>query len=283
MMVSMVSMVKKVTMGPTEPMAPTGPMGPTVIPTLATANDEPAGDNCQFGGTKISMGLDNGDGGGTADDGVLQSGEIDTVYYVCHGDGGDAKLAVGQLCVSSDECIDTATCVSLSEDNTNSGKCRADCDTDNPCDTDFNCVELNSAASNTVSPLDQVDSDATESVSSCGPVPDASSSWRLTIVSATGGTCSGLGGCSDLYVQVNNDSNKESSQVNDDEDDDDVVNPVWDYNSGNFAYSALENMTIKIYDADIGNDDLYYEGTHISNLHGWLVLLLYTNFDWGRG
>ena len=32
--------------------------------TLATANDEPAGDNCQFGGTKISMGLDNGDGGG---------------------------------------------------------------------------------------------------------------------------------------------------------------------------------------------------------------------------
>ena len=142
--------------------------------TLAIANDEPAGDNCQFGGTKISMGLDNGDGGGTADDGILQSGEIDTVYFVCHGDGGDAKLAVGQLCVSSDECVDTATCISLSEDNTNSGKCRANCDTDSPCETDFNCVELNSAASNTVSPLDQVDSDATESVSSCGPVPDAS-------------------------------------------------------------------------------------------------------------
>ena len=77
-----------------------------------------------------------------------------------------------------------------------------------------------------------------------------------------GGTCGGLGGCSDLYVQVNGDSNKESSEVNDDDDDDDIVNPVWNYNSGNFAYSALENMTIKIYDADVGSDDLYYEGTH---------------------
>jgi len=230
--------------------------------TLATANDEPAGDNCQFGGTQISMGLDNGDGEGVADDGILQSGEIDSVYYVCHGDGGDAKLAVGQLCVSSDECVDTATCISLSEDNTSSGKCRANCDTESPCGEGFNCVELNSAASTTVSPLDQVDSDATESVSSCGPVPGASSSWRLTIVSATGGTCGGLGGCSDLYVQVNGDDDKESNENNDDDDDDDIVNPVWNYNSGNFAYSALESMTIKIYDADVGNDDLYYEGTH---------------------
>ena len=38
--------------------------------TLAIANDEPAGSNCTYGGTKISMGLDNGDGGGTAHDGV---------------------------------------------------------------------------------------------------------------------------------------------------------------------------------------------------------------------
>lgn len=232
--------------------------------TLAVANDEPAGTNCQFGGIKISMGLDNGDGEGTANDYILQSGEVDTVYYVCHGDGVDAKLAVGQLCVSSDECIDTATCISLSEDNTNSGKCRANCATATPCDTDFNCVELNSTASTTVNPLDQVDSDATESVSACGPVPEDTSSWRLTIVSAAGGTCAGAvsGGCSDLYVQVNNDESKESSVNNDDDDDNDIVDPVWNYNAGNFAYSALESMTIKIYDEDVIGDDLYYEGTH---------------------
>ena len=52
-------------------------------------------------------------------------------------------------------------------------------------------------------------------------------SWRLTIVSATGGTCGGLGGCSDLYVQVNNDSDRESNGVSD-SDDGDIVNPVWD-------------------------------------------------------
>lgn len=230
--------------------------------TLAIANDEPAGSNCTYGGTKISMGLDNGDGGGTAHDGVLQAGEIDSVYYVCHGDGGDAKLAVGQPCVSTDECIDTATCVALTEDSTESAKCRANCDNGGTCDSGFNCVALNSAASTSVTALDQLDADATESTSACGPEPSSTSSWQLTIVSAEGGTCGGAGGCSDLYVQVNGDNDNESGTVNDDDDDNDIVDPVWNHNAGTFSYAALESMTIKIFEDDLIGDDLYYEGTH---------------------
>ncbi len=44
---------------------------------------EPAGQNCQAGGSRIDFGLDNGDGGGTANDGVLSSGEIDQTSYLC--------------------------------------------------------------------------------------------------------------------------------------------------------------------------------------------------------
>ena len=42
-----------------------------------------AGAKCPGGGTKISVGLDNGDGVGTADDGILQTGEVDKTSYLC--------------------------------------------------------------------------------------------------------------------------------------------------------------------------------------------------------
>lgn len=44
---------------------------------------EPAGSNCLAGGTKFISGLDNGDSGGVARNGTLESGEIDTFRYLC--------------------------------------------------------------------------------------------------------------------------------------------------------------------------------------------------------
>jgi hypothetical protein len=44
--------------------------------------------HCANGGSEIDTGLDNGDGGGTAGDGILQAGEIDTTQYVCNGSNG---------------------------------------------------------------------------------------------------------------------------------------------------------------------------------------------------
>jgi hypothetical protein len=49
-------------------------------------SNEPRGGNCTSGGVRIDVGLDNGDGGGTAGDRVLQSGEIDQTRYVCNAD-----------------------------------------------------------------------------------------------------------------------------------------------------------------------------------------------------
>jgi hypothetical protein len=51
--------------------------------SLSTANTEPPGSNCSYGGIRINIGLDNGDGGGIARDGLLQSGEVDSTSYHC--------------------------------------------------------------------------------------------------------------------------------------------------------------------------------------------------------
>ena len=47
--------------------------------------DSNVGTNCFDGGTRLQTGVDNGDGGGVAGDGLLQDGEIDSVAYVCDG------------------------------------------------------------------------------------------------------------------------------------------------------------------------------------------------------
>lgn len=69
----------------------TGAAGFNSLVSTTTAS-EPAGANCANGGTKVTFnsGLDNGDGGGTARDGILQSGEIDatTIFYSCTGNTG---------------------------------------------------------------------------------------------------------------------------------------------------------------------------------------------------
>ena len=113
---------------------------------------------------------------------------------------------------------------------------------------------------NLINPLDQAATDATEVVSACGPTPSDSSTWKLTIVSATGGTCAGAlsGGCSELYVQVNADGDNESGSIDDDPNDDDIIDPVWNYNAGNFAYTDLAEMRIKIYDYDFGTKTRFF-------------------------
>lgn len=58
--------------------------------SLVTVGAEAAGTNCAYGGQVIKVGLDNGDGGETARDGVLGAGEVDVTSYVCDGsDGAD--------------------------------------------------------------------------------------------------------------------------------------------------------------------------------------------------
>jgi hypothetical protein len=44
-----------------------------------------AGATCATGGVTIQVGLDNGDGGGTAGNGVLESGEVDDSTIICNG------------------------------------------------------------------------------------------------------------------------------------------------------------------------------------------------------
>lgn len=53
--------------------------------TIVEVLDESPGANCASGGKAIRTGADNGDGGGTAGNGVLEAGEVDDTDYVCSG------------------------------------------------------------------------------------------------------------------------------------------------------------------------------------------------------
>ncbi len=50
--------------------------------------DADVGTACSNGGQRIRAGADDGAGGGTADDGILQAGEVDSTAYVCNGPPG---------------------------------------------------------------------------------------------------------------------------------------------------------------------------------------------------
>ncbi len=58
--------------------------------SLTSVSDEEAGDNCASGGSRVSQGLDNGDGEGTADNDELEAGEVDTNFFICAGEDGQA-------------------------------------------------------------------------------------------------------------------------------------------------------------------------------------------------
>lgn|GEM_PF-886775 len=62
-----------------------GANGFSTLVNLVTINPNIA---CPNGGQRIDVGLDNGDGNGTARDGVLSSGEVDTTRNVCNGANG---------------------------------------------------------------------------------------------------------------------------------------------------------------------------------------------------
>ncbi|MBT6491249.1 MAG: hypothetical protein HOK97_15870, partial [Deltaproteobacteria bacterium] len=63
--------------------------GPAGISSLMNTAAEAEGANCAYGGYAISIGLDDGAGGATAGDGALDAGEVDQVFYVCHGESYD--------------------------------------------------------------------------------------------------------------------------------------------------------------------------------------------------
>jgi collagen type VII alpha len=75
--------------GPTGPGGASGPTGGNGFATLVKTTPVDAGDtHCPQGGLRVDSGLDNGAGGGTANNGVLETGEILSTQYVCNGDGG---------------------------------------------------------------------------------------------------------------------------------------------------------------------------------------------------
>jgi hypothetical protein len=84
--------------GATGATGATGPAGADGFNSLVATTAEGAGANCANAGRKIESGLDNGDGGGTARDGILQAGEVDHTAYVCNGqdgtDGADGFTAL---------------------------------------------------------------------------------------------------------------------------------------------------------------------------------------------
>src|SRR5690606_36563251 len=89
-----------------ESYACNGVDGYTVLTVLTS---DPLG-NCEHGGYRLDLGLDDGDGNATAHDGQLASSEIDCTAYLCHGedgedgsDGGDGTNGLTALVSTSAE------------------------------------------------------------------------------------------------------------------------------------------------------------------------------------
>jgi hypothetical protein len=66
--------------------------GTSAAQTLINQSAEPAGANCANGGTRVTSGLDDGAGGGTAGNGQLEAGEVRATSYVCNGTTGRGTL-----------------------------------------------------------------------------------------------------------------------------------------------------------------------------------------------
>ena len=71
-----------------------GPQQPDPAVVLGTTILAEGSDACPLGGSLVSSGLDNGDGGGTAGNGALEAGEVDSTIAVCSGEPvGDYDLS----------------------------------------------------------------------------------------------------------------------------------------------------------------------------------------------
>ncbi|MEO0814205.1 MAG: hypothetical protein AAFY60_15190, partial [Myxococcota bacterium] len=89
-----------------------GEAPPAMLFSAVQASDE----ECPGGGSVFRAGLDDGDGGGSPDDGVLQDGEVDQSVTVCSGEPGDdgaealitfAQEPPGEFCASGGTEIST--------------------------------------------------------------------------------------------------------------------------------------------------------------------------------
>jgi hypothetical protein len=74
-----------------------GAAGTNGFSSLIKTTAESPGANCAAGGRKVESGLDNGDGGGTANNGVLEAGEVDATTYVCDGAAGTGITVADSL------------------------------------------------------------------------------------------------------------------------------------------------------------------------------------------
>jgi hypothetical protein len=74
-----------------------GATGATGFQSLVVPSTLPWGNaQCPTGGTRVDVGIDNGAGGGTANNGLLEPGEVRTTSFVCNGDRGQNVGSVAQ-------------------------------------------------------------------------------------------------------------------------------------------------------------------------------------------
>jgi len=77
--------------------------GPGLTSLLRTSPINPGDDGCTAGGQKIEAGVDDGSGGATAGDGVLDDGEVDSTAILCNGRSfeDDFETSGGPSCAST--------------------------------------------------------------------------------------------------------------------------------------------------------------------------------------
>lgn len=82
---------------------------------LVTITPEPIGERCDAGGQRIDVGLDDGDGDGEPEDGLLHEDEIDDTQYVCNGSGGPdiPSVLLGDFTIEND--VDVALMQGVTE------------------------------------------------------------------------------------------------------------------------------------------------------------------------
>lgn len=82
--------------------------------------------HCANGGTKVDYGFDNGDGGGTANDTILQTGEIDGTSYVCLNAPGNLLVVTTPILPGDVDCTYGGNLVSSGLDNGDGGGVTSD-------------------------------------------------------------------------------------------------------------------------------------------------------------
>lgn len=100
---------------------------PTTADTLTLLTPLNTGDtHCPNGGTQVDYGFDNGDGGGTANDDTLQSGEIDGTSYVCLNAPGNLLVVTTPILPGDVDCTYGGNLVSSGLDNGDGGGVTSD-------------------------------------------------------------------------------------------------------------------------------------------------------------